>query len=353
MKQEKFGIIENQEISLFTLTNSNGMELQVTNYGAIITSLKIKNNKNELKDIVLGFNSFDDYLNSNYYYLGTTIGRFGNRIKDGIFKLNETTYTLDKNEEGSHHLHGGVKGFDKVIWDAEAAENSIELSYFSCDGEEGYPGNLQVKIKYSLTDENEFILDYSATTDKDTVINLTNHSYFNLNGDDSGEALNHKLKLNADNYTPTDAEGIPTGEIRNVKNSAFDFKDFHTIGERIESDEEQIKFKSGYDINYVLDNQKNELKEAGILKSEESGIEMQVLTTEPAIQFYTMNDDDNDPEDVTVIEGKNGTYLKRNGICLETQHSPDSPNQPNFPSTTLKVGDIYNSQTIYKFSVLK
>ncbi len=351
--KEEFGVLGNKEVSLFTLSNSIGTKLKITNYGGIITSLMVQDNQDELRDVVLGFNTFDDYLNKNNCYLGAAIGRFGNRIKNAQFELNGVSYKLDKDDEDIHHLHGGEKGFDKVVWDAQIANDCLELIYFSKDGEEGFPGNLKTKITYSLTEENEVIIDYQATTDKDTIVNFTNHSYFNLNGDSSGETLNHKLKLFADTYTPTDEDGIPTGEIRNVKNSAFDFKEFHNIGERIESKEEQIKLKSGYDINLILNDQSNNLKIAGILKSEESGIEMSVLTTEPAIQLYSMNDDENDPEDVTIIEGKNGTYLKRNAICLETQHCPDSPNQPQFPSTTLKVGDTFKSKTIYKFTNLK
>ncbi len=337
IEKKEFGVLDNKKIYLFTLSNANGMEVKIMNYGGIITSIKMKDKNNEIKDVVLGYDSFSDYLEEHPYF-GAIIGRFGNRIANAEFELNGEKYNLCQNNE-KNNLHGGEKGFDKVVWESEIIENSLRLTYTSPDLEEGFPGTLKASVIYTLSEDNELIIDYIAQTDKDTVINLTNHSYFNLNGRDDTSILNHKLKINADFYTPTDSESIPTGEIKSVANTPFDFREFHCIGERILSDNEQLKFANGYDHNYVLNEKSKELKSVAILKGDKSGIIMEVITTEPGIQFYTGN----------YLELAFNKYNHRAGVCLETQHYPDSPNQPNFPTTVLKKDDIYKSKTIYNF----
>ncbi len=341
IKKETFGLLENNEVNLFVLSNSNDTKIKITNYGCIITAIETKDKNDNLKDVVLGFDSLDGYLGTHPYF-GAVIGRFGNRIENAQFALNGKTYSLFKNNE-NNHLHGGEKGFDKVLWDTEIIDNKLHLSYISIDNEEGYPGNLKLKVIYSLTEENELVIEYIAETDKDTILNLTNHSYFNLNGDGHDSILNHKLQINANSYTPINSECIPTGEIASVANSPFDFTTLHCIGDNILNDNKQLHFGNGYDHNFVLDNPKMELKKIAKLIGNESGIIMDVLTTEPGIQLYTGNG-------LNVKNGKNGDYTPRSAVCLETQHYPDSPNKPNFPTTVLKQGNTYKSTTIYKFA---
>lgn len=336
--QQHFGNLDDgREVHLFTLVNSNGVEVQITNYGGIITTLKTPDRSGTLENIVLGFDNFQDYLGEHPYF-GALIGRYGNRIANGHFKLEGTEYQLATND-GENHLHGGEQGFDKVLWDAEVIDGqALQLTYLSPDGEEGYPGNLEVEVTYTLTDENELFIDYEATTDKATHVNLTAHSYFNLSGDFSSTALDHHLKLHAAHYTPVDEQLIPTGEIAQVVGTPFDFQDFNSIGSRIG------QVDGGYDHNYVLDGDSRKI--AAELIDPESGRKLSVYTTEPGIQFYSGNFLDG------TLKSSNGIpYEQYSGLCLEPQHFPNTPNQPGFPSTILRPGDLYKSQTIYSFSV--
>lgn len=340
---------DGQSVELFTLTNGMGMEVKITNYGGIVVSLTAPDRNRKFADVVLGFNDLDSYLKGHPYF-GTIIGRYGNRIAKGRFSLNGTEYKLAVNN-GPNHLHGGIKGFDKVVWTANPTSTrndaSLSLTYLSKDGEEGYPGNLEAKVVYMLTNNNELRIDYSATTDKDTVINLTHHSYFNLAGEGNGDILSHELRLHAGHYLPTDATSIPTGEIRSVGHSPFDFMAAKAVGERINQNDQQLQFGSGYDHNWVISNNRpGRLTLAAEVYEPTSGRLMQVRTTEPGIQFYTGNFLDG------TLTGKSGKpYPRRSGFCLETQHYPDSPNQPNFPTTTLRKGATYTSTTIYHFLV--
>jgi len=336
-----FGSIDNKKVHLFTLKNSHGTEIKITNYGGIITSIKVKDKSDNFTDIALGFNTLDAYLNEHPYF-GAIIGRYGNRIAGAEFELNGKTYNLFANN-GKNHLHGGKKGVDKVIWEYETSDNTLKLSYSSPDGEEGYPGNLKISVIYTLTENNELKISYKAVSDADTVINLTNHSYFNLNGEGSGTILDHKLTLNADYFVPTDLESIPTGELSSVTGTPFDFTGSTGIGKRIEDKNEQLIFAGGYDHNFVINKSANSLKPAGKVESEKSGIKMDVHTTEPGVQFYTGNYLDGS------LKGKSGIYTKRSGFCLETQHYPDSPHFPEFPTTVLKKGDVFRSETVYRF----
>ena len=338
-----FGSIENKNVNLFTMKNNHGTEIKITNYGGIITSIKVKDKNSNFTDIVLGFNTLDEYLKEHPYF-GALIGRYGNRIAGAEFELNGKIYKLFPNN-GKNHLHGGKKGFDKVIWDYEFSDNILKLSYFSLDGEEGYPGNLKISVIYTLTENNELKISYEAVTDADTVLNLTNHSYFNLNGEGSGDILDHKLTLNADYFIPTDSMSIPTGEIKSVTGTPFDFINSTAIGARIEDKEEQLIFAGGYDHNFVINKSTNDQKLAGKIESEKSGIKMDVYTTEPGVQFYTGNYLDGS------LNGKSDKYERRSGFCLETQHYPDSPHNLKFPTTVLKKGDVFRSETVYRFYI--
>ena len=349
VKKEGFGkTAAGRNVDLYTLTNAKGMEAKITNYGGIVTSLKVPDRNGKLDDVVLGFDNLDGYLKGHPYF-GAIIGRYGNRIGKGRFTLNGTEYKLAVNN-GENHLHGGVKGFDKVVWTARPLRMrgaaGLELKYLSQDGEEGYPGNLLVKVVYTLTNSNELKIDYSATTDKDTVINLTSHSYFNLAGQGNGDILKHQLSINANRFTPTDAGSIPTGELRNVSGTPFDFKKATAIGARISQDDEQLQLGKGYDHNFVLNGRMGTLRRAARVYEPTSGRVMDVWTTEPGMQFYTANFLDG------TLTGKDGkVYNPRYAFCLETQHFPDSPNKPNFPSVVLKKGGRYQTTTMYKFSV--
>ena len=349
--KQSFGKTSSGEnIDLYTLRNAKGMEAKITNYGGIVVSLTAPDRNGAFADIVLGFNDLESYLTKNDPYLGALIGRYGNRIAKGRFTLNGVEYKLAVNN-GENHLHGGIKGFDKVIWAGSDmttnAGPAVVLTYVSKDGEEGYPGNLRVRVVYTLTNKNEVRIDYSATTDKDTVINLTHHSYFNLAGEGNGDILNHHVMINAARFVPTDAGSIPTGELKAVAGTPFDFLKFNPIGARINQDDQQLKFGNGYDHTWVINGRAGRLRRAASAYEPTSGRMMEVWTTEPGMQFYTGNF-------LNGLIGKSGKpYPRRSGFCFETQHYPDSPNQPSFPTTTLRKGATYRSTTIYRFSVPK
>ena len=333
-----------EAVELYTLTNAKGAEVRIMTYGGVVVSLSVPDRAGKLGDIVAGFDTLEGYFIPPPFF-GAIIGRYGNRIGKGKFSLNGTEYTLAKNN-GENHLHGGLRGFDKVIWKAkEAPGQSLELSYLSKDGEEGYPGNLSTTVTYTLTDNNELKIEYSATTDKDTVVNLTNHSYFNLAGQGEGDILSHVVAINADKFTPADKGLIPTGELKNVEGTPFDFRTPHTIGERVDAKDEQLGYGPGYDHNWVLNRTGSALEPAAKVTEPTSGRVMEVLTTEPGLQFYVGNFLDG------TLHGKSGkVYKRRSAFCMETQHFPDSPNKPNFPSTVLKTGDRYQTTTVYRFS---
>lgn len=341
-----FGTADGQSIDLYTLRNVHGVEAKITNYGGILVSLKVPDRNGKFADVVLGFNDLDTYLKGHPYF-GALIGRYGNRIAKGRFTLNGVEYKLAVNN-GENTLHGGLKGFDKVVWTGKEMKTkagpAVALTYLSKDGEEGYPGNLNVRVVYTLTNNDEIKIEYSATTDKDTVINLTEHSYFNLAGEGNGDILNHLVTINGNRFLPTDAGSIPTGELRNVKGTPFDFLTAHKIGERINQDEEQLKLGNGYDHTWIINGRAGTLRLAATAYETTSGRTMQVWTTEPGVQFYTGNFLDG------TLTGKSGKiYQRRYGFCFETQHYPDSPNHPAFPTTTLKKGATYKSTTIYRF----
>ena len=344
MTRAPFGKMpDGTEIEAFTLKNTGGIEVRVITYGGIITSLRVPDRAGALADVVLGFDTLDGYLKGHPFF-GAIIGRYGNRIARGRFTIDNVPYTLATNH-GPNHLHGGERGFDKQVWKAEVlTENSIRLSRVSADGEEGYPGTLNVEVIYSLTNYNELIVDYTATTDQPTHVNLTQHSYFNLAGHGAGDILGHELMIEADRYTPVDATLIPTGELAPVKGTPFDFTKATPIGARINAAHPQIKNGNGYDHNWVLTDGTNRLKLAARVVEPKSGRTMEVATTEPGMQFYAGNFLDGS------ITGKGGaTYGHRAGFCLETQHFPDTPNQKNFPTTELRPGSTYTSRTVFKF----
>lgn len=335
------------EVHVFTLENVNGITAEIINFGGILRSLLVPDRKGSFEDVVLGFDEISSYERKGPYF-GALIGRHANRIENACFKLNGVEYKLNKND-GDNHLHGGIKGFDKVVWQAEIDvqdENEVlKLGYMSKDKEEGYPGNLKVQVTYKLTDNNELVIDYFAVGDQDTLVNLTNHSYFNLAGHSSGNILKHKLKLNADKITANDKYSIPTGEIREIKNSPMDFTELTVIGDEINSEYDQIVFGIGYDHNWILNTSGKYSEKAAEVYEENSGRVMEVFTTKPGIQFYSGNFLDG-----TDI-GKGGVpYERRNGFCLETQYFPNGINNKNFPSPILKVGEEYKHTTVYKFS---
>ncbi len=351
--QEPFGVLpDGDSVQAFTLTNAHGVQARVITYGAIIQSLKVPDRNGNLGDVVLGFDDLAGYLGETPYF-GAIIGRYGNRIGGARFELDGAVYQLAANN-GPNHLHGGVRGFDKVVWDAEAVEAGswagVVFRRTSPAGEEGYPGTLTVQVSYTLTDADELVFEYHATTDAPTPVNLTQHSYFNLAGDGSGDVLGHLLTLHASRFTPVDAGLIPTGEIASVERTPFDFRTPHAIGERIGDDDEQLRLGGGYDHNFVLDREgaaPDTLALAARVEEPGTGRFMEVRTTEPGVQFYSGNFLDGS------ITGKNGAvYGHRYGFCLETQHFPDSPNKPLFPSTILRPGEEYRTRTVLKFGVL-
>jgi aldose 1-epimerase len=324
------------------------MELRAISYGGIITSLKVPDGTGAFADVVHGFDTLEGYLKEHPYF-GAIVGRYGNRIARGQFTLNGQMYKLATNN-GPNHLHGGVKGFDKMVWKAEPLSNGRGVAFArrSPDGEEGYPGNLDVRVSYTLTDANELDIRYEATTDRATPLNLTQHTYFNLAGHDSGDILGHELTLNADRYTPVDSNLIPTGELTPVAGTPFDFRKATPVGARIDEQHPQLEYGRGYDHNWVLNRKGEGLQMAARLSDPKSGRMMEITTTQPGIQFYTGNFLDG-----TTI-GKGGTaYEHRSGLCLETQHFPDSPNKPNFPSTILRPGETYRTRTVFRFGVAK
>lgn len=337
--------VNGKQTALYVLKNKNNVQAAVTNYGGRLVSFLTPDNNGNLTDVVVGFENIDKYVKTTEPYFGATIGRYGNRIAKGKFELDGKQYSLAINN-GQNSLHGGKVGFQDVVWDAnQVDDHTLELNYLSADMEEGYPGNLNVKVTYTLTDDNELKIDYVATTDKKTVLNLTNHAFFNLNGEGSGPILDHVLEINADRYTPVDSTLIPTGELEPVKGTPFDFNEPTAIGKRIDEENEQLKNGLGYDHNYVL-NDGSGLKPAATVVGDQSGIVMEVFTEEPGIQFYSGN----------FMQSKN-TFKGgskddfRTAFCLETQHFPDSPNQPDFPSTMLNPGQTYKTSSVYKFSV--
>ncbi len=344
---------DGEQVDLYLLKNKDGVEVAITTYGGAIVSLKVPDRNGELEDIVLGYDSLGGYENDKAYF-GAIVGRYANRIGHAQFSLDGKTYTLPKNN-GENTLHGGIKGFNKAVWTANEIPakdgQALELTYLSKDGEEGFPGNLHVRVVYTVTDSNELKIEYSATTDKKTVVNLTSHSYFNLLGVGlgSGDILGHVLMIEADKFTPVDSGLIPTGELRDVAGAPFDFRKPTAIGGRIEANDEQIKLGKGYDHNFVLRRKADDpISLAARVVEPASGRILEVWTTEPGVQFYTGNFLDGS------AHGKGGVaYAKRSAFCLETQHFPDSPNQPKFPSVVLSPGEHYHTTTIYKFSAQK
>ncbi|MBD8387950.1 aldose epimerase family protein [Dysgonomonas sp. BGC7] len=338
--------VDGKEVKMYILSNSKGAEATIINYGAKIVSLSIPDKTGKLTDVVLGHNNLAEYLNSEEPYFGAVCGRTGNRIAKGQFSLDGITYKLAINN-GPNNLHGGLKGFNAVVWDAVQTDNqTIELTYLSKDGEEGFPGNLSVKITYKLTDDNSLDITYEATTDKATILNLTNHSYFNLSGEGDSSVNDHILTIQASHYLPTDDTAIPYGKPEPVKGTPFDFTTSHTIGERIDNDFEQLHFGKGYDHTFVLDKKDGEMALAVECYSPKSGIEMKIYTTEPGVQVYTGNWMSGN------FEGKHGhRYPARAAVCFETQHFPDSINKPEYPSVILRPGEVFKSKTSHQFSV--
>lgn len=333
-----WGKVDGKEVFLFTLVNNKGTEVKISNYGGTVTSFITPDKNGKKSEIIVGFDSLDQYLQKPPYF-GALIGRYGNRIANAKFTLDGTTYQLAANN-GKNTLHGGLKGFDKVVWDATIPNDSVPsltLKYLSKDGEEGFPGNLNVTVKYTLTDQNELKIEYEAQTDKATPVNLTNHTYFNLSGDVNNTILDESLMIDADQYTPVDSTLIPTGKITAVKGTPYDFTSSKKIGKDID------QVKGGYDFNWVLNRKDSSLQKVAVLSDSISGRTLEVYTTEPGLQFYTGN----------FLDGK---FINRDGkpiklhaaLCLETQHFPDSPNEPGFPSTILRPGEKYHSETIYK-----
>jgi aldose 1-epimerase len=349
LSKEQFGATtDGARVELFTLNNDRGMEVKITNYGGIITSIKVPDRIGKVSDVVLGHDTLEGYMRRSRYF-GAIIGRHANRIAGGKFSLSGAVYSLTQNN-GENHLHGGVRGFDKVVWEARAINAGdgvgLELDYVSKDGEEGYPGNLRARVTYLLTEKSELRIKYFCATDKDTVVNLTNHSYFNLAGD--GTVLGHQLLLNADQFTPVNQALIPTGELRNVSHTPMDFTRSSAIGARIDQHYEQLELAGGYDHNFILRGNGNgaALKPAAKTYEPLTGRLLEVFTTQPGIQFYSGNYLDGS------IIGKGGrVYGKHAGCCFETQHFPDSPNQPSFPTTILKRAQRYEHETVFRFSV--
>ena len=349
VKREPFGTVTGTPVEVFTLTNKNGVEVRAISYGGIITSIKTPDRTGAMGDIVLGFTSLDGYLGDHPFF-GAIIGRYGNRIAKGRFTIDGVAHQLATNN-GPNHLHGGVKGFDKALWKAEVlpaarGQSAVAFGYTSADGEESYPGRLDVRVIYRLTDDNQLFVEYEARTDKATHVNLTQHSYFNLAGEGSGDILGHQLMIDADRYTPVDATLIPTGELASVEGTPFDFRQPTAIGARINASHPQIAVGPGYDHNWVLNRQSKELQPvAGVLEPT-SGRTLEVSTTEPGLQFYAGNFLDGK------LVGKSGRpYGRRSGFCLETQHYPDTPNHGNFPTTLLRPGEEYKSRTAFTFGV--
>jgi aldose 1-epimerase len=334
-----------KQTRLITLKNKNGLTAQITNYGAIIVSIDVPDRNGKIADVVQGYDTIDEYISGNGPYMGAVVGRCANRIGKGIFTLNNREYKLAINN-GPNHLHGGINGFSKVVWEVmETKANMVHLQYISVNGEEGYPGKVKVTVVYTLTDNNELRLDYRATTDSATLLNLASHSYFNLAGEGSGDAMDQELQINAKFFTPTDDTNVPTGEILSVKGTPMDFTVSKRIGKDINQNYEQLKFGNGYDHNWVLNHPANQTGLAATAFDPKSGRVMEVFTTQPGVQLYTSNWMDNE-------KGKGGKlYQKRWAFCLETQHFADAINNPHFPSVILNPGEEYKHSCIHRFSV--
>lgn len=332
---------EGTPVEVYSLADDK-IEVRVITYGGIVVSLRAPDRKGKLDDVVLGVDSVEKYVTQTAHF-GGLIGRYANRIAHGTFELDGHTYHIPKND-GDNALHGGTRGFDKVVWAAKQIPDGIELTYVSNDGEQGFPGTLATTVRYTLTGE-ALRIEYSAITDKDTVLNLTNHSYFNLKGQGNGDVLGHVLKIDASRFTPVDANLIPTGELKSVEGTPLDFRTPHALGERIDTDDPQLRLGHGYDHNFVVDHEPNQLAEAAEMYEPTTGRILRVLTTEPGVQLYTGNFLDG------TITGKEGrVYNRRYAFCLETQHFPDSPNHPSFPTTELKPGQEFHSVTVFQFS---
>jgi len=346
VQQKEFGTHEGRPVNLYTLKNAHGVEIQAMNYGGIILSIRVPDRKGEFADIVLGHDKLEGYV-PNKPYLGAIVGRYANRIANGTFTLDGKTYTLPKND-GPNTLHGGTtRTFDKVVWDAEPlkGKNGVAFSYLSKDGEEGFPGNLKIEVTYTLTDNNELVIDYEATTDKATPLNVSQHSYFNLKGAGNGDILDHEVMINADRFTPVDKNLIPMGELRPVKGTPMDFTTPMKIGARIDDNYEQLQLGHGYDHNFVLSRKGPGMTLAARVTEPSTGRVLEVSTTQPGVQFYSGNFLDG------TVTGKEGrVYQRRYGFCLETQHYPDSPNHPKFPNTILRPGETFHQKTVFKFS---
>lgn len=344
IQTSEFGSIDGQPVTLFTLSNASGASVGIIEYGGIVVSLNVPDRDGNLGDVVLGFDTLDAYVADTPYF-GAITGRYANRIAGGKFELDGTSYELPVNN-GPNSLHGGIKGFDKVVWKGTPIESGdgVSFSYVSQDGEEGYPGTLESTVTYIWTDDNELRIDYEANTDKPTVINLTNHSYFNLKDGGASPILDHVMMINASHYTPVDATSIPLGEIAALDDTPLDFREPTAIGARIGEENEQLGFGAGYDHNYVINRDADGLTLAATVSEPDTGRVMDVLTEEPGVQFYSGNFLDGHHI------GKGGVaYQHRSGFCLETQHYPDSPNQPDFPSAVLRPGETYKTSTVYKF----
>jgi len=346
VEQEPFGTREGRPVTLYKLTNSHGVEVHAMNYGGIILSIRVPDRKGQFADIVLGHDTMEGYI-PNPPYIGAIVGRYANRIANGMFTLDGKTYTLPKND-GPNTLHGGTtRTFDKVVWDGKPlkGKTGVAFTYLSKDGEEGFPGNCKVKVTYTLTDANELVIDYQATTDKDTPINLSQHSYFNLKGEGNGDILDHEIMIAADRFTPVNKNLIPTGELAPVKGTPLDFTKSTRIGARIDDKYEQLELAHGYDHNFVINRKGAGLVLAARVYEPTTGRVLEVSTTQPGIQFYTGNFLDG-----TVVGKEGHVYKRRYGFCLETQHFPDSPNHPNCPTTILRPGETFHQTTVFKFS---
>lgn len=352
IRKKSFGEVDGEEVTLYTFRDVGGLEMKVTNYGGIIQSLEVPDRHGTNEDITLGFENLRKYRTKSPYF-GAIVGRYANRISGGTFKVHGDEFNLPLNDEPHGvpcSLHGGEKGFDSRIWEAEEFEeesvHGLRLSRRSEDGEEGYPGNLDVTVTYLLTEDNELQVEYEATTDKATPINLSQHSYFNLKGEGAGKVLEHRLRLLADHYTPVEEGLVPTGDIEPVEGTPLDFTEEHTIGQRIDHDHEQLRLGNGYDHNYVLNHGDGEMGPAARVVEPESGRVMEVRTDQPGVQFYSGNGLNG-----ALVGKSEARYVRHAGLCLETQHFPDSPNHPNFPSTILEPGETFHSKTVFAFSI--
>ncbi|MFZ6032514.1 MAG: aldose epimerase family protein [Melioribacter sp.] len=349
--QENFGVApDGSPVFLYTMKNSNGMTVKLTNYGATLVSIVTPDKDGNFADIIAGFDSLSGYVNDNSF-IGVTVGRYANRIGKGKFKIDDREYQLTIND-GNNHLHGGVKGFHKLVWDSEIVTDDtssyVVMKLHSPDGYEGYPGNVDVKVKFSLNDNNDLLIEYAGTTDKPTILNLTNHAYYNLSGNFENTILDHILTINADNFTPIDSELIPTGEIAPVENTPMDFRKPTAVGARINEDYIQLKYGKGYDHNWALNEYDGNVRKAVTLSDPKSGRVLEIFTDQPGMQFYSGNFLNG------TITGKGGIkYNYRTALCLEPQFFPDSPNKDNFASPLLKPGDIYRQKTVYHFGIMK